>query len=207
MATMHAPGTGFGTGDAGSRRRATAIAAAVVAAAAAIGVPFALGSLDHDHARLAVSRPSGPSRSAGAAQGHAASDTVTTLGPQGDLPPLLAGGAPALRQGARVLVGDVTTGTLAHVRGSGWEVLVRWDDRPQALTMRGPVSLRDPSWVSSAGLLYTRVPTGTPGRFHVYAWSPQGGSVYTPPMMVADDLGTVCFDRAFTAFGNCHVPG
>src|SRR5206468_4921328 len=103
-------------------------------------------------------------------------NTVATLGPQGDLPPLLAPGRPALRGGARVLVGELTTGTLTLTPGRGWQVLVRWDGRRQALPMRGPVSLADPSWLSSAGLLYTRVPTSTPGRFHVYAWDPQGGS-------------------------------
>jgi hypothetical protein len=41
------------------------------------------------------------------------------------------------------------------------------------------------------------------GRFDVFAWDPQGGSAYTPPTLVAVDLGPVCFDQAFTAFGDC----
>ena len=207
MATTHAPGTGFGPGDAGNRhRRIVTIGATVVAACAAIGIPFAVGGGDHDHLRSSAPPPTAPSGST-THHSHGSSSSVATLGPHGDLPALLAAGQPTLRAGARVLIGDVTTGALAHAPGTGWQVVVRWDARRQALAMHGAVSLADPSWVSASGLLYTRVPTSVAGRFHVYAWLPQGGSAYTPPALVATDLGAICFDRTFTAFGNCHVAG
>jgi hypothetical protein len=60
------------------------------------------------------------------------------------------------------------------------------------------------SWVSARGDLYTRVVTSTPGRFRVYAWHPEGGSAYAPPMLAARYLGDVCFDSSFTAFGDCE---
>jgi hypothetical protein len=121
---------------------------------------------------------------------------------------LLAAGSglrTGLRDGARVLVGDITDGWIRRAPGSGWRVVVRWDGRWQALPTHGPVSLNADSWVSAAGFLYTRVPTGTPGRFRVYAWDPQGGSAYTPPTLVASRLGLVCFNRTFSAFGNCRT--
>ena len=71
------------------------------------------------------------------------------------------------------------------------------------MTTRGAIGLSDPSWVSQSGLLYTRVPTDTAGRFRVYAWDPQGGTAYTPPVLVATSLGRVCFNHSFTAFGDC----
>ena len=86
----------------------------------------------------------------------------------------------------------------------GWQVEVRWDGRTQPLVTTGRVSLRDgTSWVARSGLLYTRVPTATAGRFKVYAWQPEGGSVYTAPTLAAAPLGQVCFDDSFTDFGGC----
>jgi hypothetical protein len=126
----------------------------------------------------------------------------SALGDPGDLPPLLPSGRPELRDGQSVRVGDITEGTLRRT-AAGWRVLVQWDGRLRPLATRGRVALGDTSWVSASGLLYSRVPAGTPGRFHVYAWTPRGGSVYTPPVLVATALGRVCFDKTFTAFGDC----
>jgi hypothetical protein len=132
------------------------------------------------------------------------------MGPQGDLPPLLASTSSGLRiglqSGARVRIGDITEGRLRRTT-DGWRVVVRWDGRRQPLKLRGRVSLGRASWLSADGLLYTRVPTGRPGRFRVYAWDPQGGSAYTPPTLVAVSLGRVCFNSSFTAFGNCRASG
>jgi hypothetical protein len=184
------------------------VVAGVVLACVAIAVPFGAGVLDRDGVRRSPS-PVTPSATDAAHHpgGGTSSGLRATLGPRGDLPPLLARGRPGLTAGAQVRVGVITDGALRHIPGIGWQVVVRWDGRLQPLAMRGPVSLRAPSWVSASGLLYTRVSTGTPGRFHVYAWSPVGGSAYTPPALVAADLGPVCFNRSFTAFGNCHLAG
>jgi hypothetical protein len=181
---------------------------AVVLACAAIAVPFGLRSLDRDRAPAAASPAHhGAVSPAGKHSGQSDSKpgAQTGLGPQGDLPPLLGSGRPHLWDGARVRVGDVTDGTLRRTPGAGWQVVVRWDGRFQPLNTHGRVALGATSWVSRSGLLYTRVPTDTPGRFRVFAWGPQGGSAYTPPALVATSLGHVCFNHAFTAFGNCHA--
>jgi len=208
MATTHAPGTGIGPGDARKHGRRSAVIAAVVLAGAAIAVPFGARSLDRDGA-LSAAPPTSPSPTPATHRHHARDDA--TIGPRGDLPPLLpSGGAgvrAALREGARVRVGDITDGTLRRTPGAGWQVVVRWDGRLQPLPTHGPVGLGAASWVSASGLLYTRVPTGITGRFHVYAWDPHGGTAYTPPTLVARDLGRVCFDRTFTAFGDCRAAG
>ena len=49
--------------------------------------------------------------------------------------------------------------------------------------------------------------SATPDRFRVYSWDPRGGSAYTPPALVANPLGQVCFNRSFTAFGDCRSAG
>lgn len=209
MATTHAPGAGFGPGAA-RRHRRTAVIAGIVLACVTIAVPFGVRGLDDDDARASTGTPSAqvspvPHRHQGGATRPAAS-----LGPQGDLPPLLAsssvGTRTGLQAGARVRVGDITGGSLRRTP-AGWQVVVRWDGRLQPLTMRGPVSLGRGSWLSADGLLYTRVPAARPGHFRVYAWDPQGGSAYTPPSMVAVSLGQVCFNPSFTAFGNCRARG
>lgn len=208
MATTHAPGTGNAT--TGHVRR-TAVIAAVVLAAAAIAVPFAVHSLDRDGppARGATGTLTPPTASpATAAHTH---DAAATVGPRGDLPQLLASDRDRVRagvhDGARVRVGVVTEGTL-RTDADGWKVMVRWNGRLQALPTRGPVTPRDGvAWVSASGSLYTRVPMATPGRFRVFAWKPHGGSVYTPPSLVAEGLGQVCFNPSFTAYGTCHAAG
>ncbi|MGC4113019.1 MAG: hypothetical protein QM747_21900 [Nocardioides sp.] len=208
MATIHLPGTGWGAAD-GGRRRRLAVAAGVALVVAVIAIPFALRGLDHDHSattsttRVATgtsSPPTTPNRSQ-----HHQSTTDPALGSQADLPALLplAAAAP-LQDGQAVRVGDLTEGTLRHAPGEGWRVMVRWADRLQPLATRGPVSLGVGAWVAQSGMLYTRVPTGTPGRYDVYAWQPQNVSAYVAPTLVATSLGTVCFNTSFTAYGACR---
>lgn len=209
MATMHAPGAG--RNDLGGRGRwhlvqgRGAVIAAVVLAFVAIVLPFAVPALHDKDPASTVAHQSGshtatPQGSTPtAAQAHA----DTALGSRGDLPSLLPDRSPRLHTGQAVRLGEITTGTLGRTPTAGWQVMVRWDGRLQPLPTRGSVSLGSGSWVSRAGLLYSRVATGTPGRFRVYAWDPQGGSVYTPPTLVATALGDVCFNQAFTAFGGC----
>jgi hypothetical protein len=207
MATTHAPGAGFRPGDAHKHRRAAAIAG-VVLACGAIAVPFGVRGLDDDDAHASAAVPTTPATPA-LQPGHGrGTRTHAALGGQGDLPPLLAprGVRPSLQPGARVRIGDITNGTLRRTP-RGWQVVVRWDGRLQPLTLHGPVSLGHASWLSAGGLLYTRAPAARPGRFRVYAWDPQGGSAYTPPSLVAVSLGQVCFNRSFTAFGNCRASG
>jgi hypothetical protein len=210
MTTVHAPGTGLGGDGLGKRSRQAAVAAAVVLAFVAIVVPFVVHALqDRDPATSRTLQRTSPQTTPSSGRHHTSStdpSTDSALGARGDLPSLLPAGGMALSEGQPVRVGYITTGTLHHAATTGWQVLVRWDGRVQPLPTRGPVSVGTRSWVSQAGLLYSRVPTGTPGRFHVYAWSPIGGTAYTPPTLVATSLGDVCFDPAFTAFGGC-APG
>ena len=205
MATTHAPGAGFRPGDARRHRRA-ALVAGVVLACLAVGVPFGVRGLDDDDAHAATTARQAPSVRHHDHGGGAS--TAAALGRQGDLPPLLAsssvGVRAGLRSGYRVRIGDITDGTLRRTPG-GWQVVVLWAGRLQPLTLHGPVSLGPTSWLSADGLLYTRVPTARPGHFRVYAWDPQGGSAYTPPSLVAVSLGQVCFNRTFTAYGNCRA--
>lgn len=199
MAATHAPGTGIGPGNAGKHRWRAAVFAVTVLACAAVALPFAVrGTHATDVQAAPVSATQGP-------PGPAAHlvPTRSALGDPRQLPPLLPSGRPELRDGQAVRVGDITEGILRRT-GAGWQVLVQWGGRLRPLTTRGPVTLGDTSWVSASGLLYTRVPTGTTGRFHVYAWTPRGGSAYTPPLLTATALGRVCFDKAFTAFGDCR---
>jgi hypothetical protein len=214
MATTHAPGTGIAT-VARRHGRRTAVIAGVVLVGAAIVVPFGVRGLDRDGPPAAGATgtvpPPAPSPATAVQRTHQDGD-LAALGPKGDLPPLLAGDGDGVRagleDGARVRVGDITEGTVRRSRPDGWQVMVRWDGRLQPLPTRGPVTLRDGvAWVSSSGLLYTRLPTSTPGRFRVYAWEPHGGSAYTPPELVAEHLGRVCFNSSFTSFGTCHAAG
>lgn len=213
MATTHVPGTGIATGL--RKHGRTAVIAGVALAVAAIVVPFGVRGLDRDGPRetgAIASVPSPTPAPATAAQRTDHGGDVATVGPRGNLPPLLAadgdGVRAGLQDGARVRIGDITEGTLRRSHADGWQVMVRWDGRLQPLPTRGHVALGDGvSWVSASGLLYTRVPTSTPGQFRLYAWDPHGGSAYTPPSLVADSLGRVCFNPSFTAFGNCHAAG
>jgi hypothetical protein len=214
MATTHAPGTGIAT-VARKHGRRTAVIAGVVVAVAAIVVPLGVRGLDRNGtpATGATGSVHSPAPSPATAAQHSHQDAdVASVGPHGDLPPLLAadpeGVRAGLQDGARVRVGDITEGTVRRSRADGWQVMVRWDGRLQSLPTRGPVSLQDEvAWVSASGLLYSRVPMPTPGRFRVYAWEPHGGSAYTPPALVAERLGRVCFNSTFTAFGTCHAAG
>jgi hypothetical protein len=205
MATTHASGTGIGPGDAGRHGRRAAVIAGIVLACAAIVVPFGLHGVQRSGAHASTATPvtTGPSPAL-----HHPSVVDPASGSPADLPALLPSRSAGPRDGLRVRIGDVTDGTLRRTPPAGWQVVVRWDGRLQPLTTRGPVSLTDgTSWVARSGLLYTRVATATAGRFDVYAWVPEGGTAYTPPTLVADDLGRVCFDPSFTAFGDCPRPG
>jgi hypothetical protein len=221
MATTAASGAGFGRGGWWRGRRATVVV--VVLAFAAIVVPFALRDIGRGGAQESpasrATAPADPTRSDESTRSHhdAASVSDPALGARGDLPALLPARTvvgTSAGTGTIVRLGDVTDGVLRRTPDGQWRVLVRWDDRFQPVPTRGPVALdggpgahAPASWVSDEGLLYTRVALTLPGHFRVYRWEPAGGSAYTPPALVATDLGTVCFNRAFTAFGNCHVTG
>jgi hypothetical protein len=205
MATAHAPGT-IGPGDTGKHGRRAAVIAGVVLVCAAIAIPYGLHGVQRGGAPAAPATGS-PTSSPTPAAHHRTGDDPA-LGSQGDLPSLLPSRGDGLRDGLHLRIGDITGGTLRRTPATDWQVMVRWDGRLQPLVMRGPLTLADgTSWVSSSGLLYTRIATDTPGRFHVFAWDPQGGTAYTPPALVATDLGRVCFNRDFTAFGGCRTTG
>lgn len=210
MATIHAPGTGVGPRGGRHGRRA-AIVGAVALAFAAIVVPFGLRDVGRSGAQAApASHATAPPP---ATPTHDRSAIDARLGPRGDLPSLLpARTTPG--DGVRVRLGDVTDGILRRASAGTWQVLVRWDGRLQPVLTRGTVRLGGDSaarsfvsWVSDEGLLYTRVAMSRPGEFRVYAWEPRGGTAYTPPTLAAHDLGRVCFNHSFTAFGNCRTAG
>jgi hypothetical protein len=203
MATTHAPGTGIGPCDAGRHGPRATVIAGVVLVCAAIVVPFGLHGVDRDGAPAAAAAPVTTSPSP---DGRHVGAAVPPWGSPADLPALLPARSVGLRDGLRVRIGDVTDGTLRRTPGGGWQVVVRWDGHLQPLGVDGPVALSDgTTWVAGSGLLYTRVATETAGRFRVFAWDPEGGTAYTPPTLVASDLGAVCFNGAFTAFGDCRV--
>jgi hypothetical protein len=206
MATTDASahGTGTGVGPIGKHRRTT-IVAVVVLAFIAIVAPFAVRDLGGSGTEASPATHASPPPVAPVSHEHTATDP--SLGAQGSLPALLPSRS-KLTPGVRVRLGDVTDGVLRRTPGGAWQVLVRWNGRLQPVPTRGPVQLAAgaaSSWVADDGLLYTRVPTGTPGHFRVYAWDPRGGTAYTPPALVSSSLGQVCFNDSFTAFGNCHT--
>jgi hypothetical protein len=210
MAALHAPGTG--AEPAGGRHgRQVAIVAAIALVLAVVVASFGLRGLTGDDAQASPATqptPSPPWTPTRQDPGVRAG-----VGPRGDLPAL----PPAARSpsaGTRVRLGDITDGVLRRAPDRTWQVRVRWNGRLQPVATRGPVGLGGPStayvsasWVSADGLLYTRVPTARPDRFRVYAWEPRGGTAYTPPTLVATDLGSVCFTPTFTAFGDCRTDG
>jgi hypothetical protein len=115
-----------------------------------------------------------------------------------------------------VRVGDLTDGVLLSQEGGDsdtWRVYVRWGGRVQQLRTRGPVALGGGftrtgstaylSWMSADGRLYTRVGTSRPGRYRVYAWVPSGATAGTAPVLEAQDLGVVCFDKTRGTYGTC----
>jgi hypothetical protein len=125
------------------------------------------------------------------------------------------GWAPSLFR-SPVRIGDLTDGVLVSQEGGDsdtWRVYLRWGGGIQQLVTRGPVALGGGfsadggsaylSWMGPDGRLYTRLGTGRPGRDHVYAWQPAGGSAYTPPVLEAVDLGTVCLDETWQTYGTC----
>jgi hypothetical protein len=205
VATIQAPGTGVGP-HGGKRARRAAIIAAVVLAFAAIVAPFALRSLDR-HDASASTTPHATDPSVAPRAKHQDTTTDPALGPHGDLPALLPSRSGSM-DGTHVRLGDITSGVLRRTSDGGWQVLVRWNGKLQPVPTRGPVQLGGPpaqgsmSWIANHGLLYTRVAAGV-GRFHVYAWEPRNATAYTPPTLVATNLGRVCFNRSFTAYGTC----
>lgn len=207
MATVHVPGTGLGP-HGGKHGRRAPIIAAVVLACAAIVIPFALNVFRSSAPTPAATPVSAPSQVTAPAHRHPAVDP--DVGRRADLPALLP--RRSLTDGTRVRVGDLTLGVLRRTPAGGWQVLVRWNGKVQPVPTRGPVRLGGPSvqrstsWVSQEGLLYTRIRIGA-GQFRVYAWDPRGATAYTPPTLVATDLGRVCFNQTFTAFGDCRTAG
>jgi len=182
----------------------------VVLACAAIVIPFALHAFGRSSAPTRAATPvSAPSQVTAPAHGHPTADPE--VGRRGDLPALLPARS-RLTDGTRVRLGDLTSGVLRRTSAGGWQVLVRWNAKVQPVGTRGPVQLgdssvqRSTSWVSDEGLLYTRIRLGT-GQFRVYSWDPRGATAYTPPTLVATDLGRVCFNDSFTEFGDCRTAG
>jgi hypothetical protein len=209
VATVHVSGTGLGP-HGGKPRRRGPIIAAVILACAAIVIPFAVHTFDRSSAATPAATPvSAPSQVTTPA--HRLTVADPGVGQRGDLPALLPRRS-RLVDGARVRLGDVTSGVLRRTSVGGWQVLVRWNSKVQPAPTRGPVQLGGPSeqrstsWISEEGLPYTRIPLGA-GRFRVYAWDPRGATAYTPPTLVATDLGRVCFNHSFTAFGDCRTAG
>ncbi len=204
MAATHAPGPGVGPERRRHARQASVVAALAVAA---VVVPFGLHDLAH-RARDAATAPATASPPTSSARQRPAVDP--RLGSHGDLPALLPTRG-RLTDGTHVRLGDVTTGVLRRTPDGGWQVLVRWDGRLQPVVPHAPRRVGPGSsgptvatWVSRDGLLYTRVVTSRPGRFRVYEWEPRGGTAYSPPALIATPLGPVCFNHAFTAFGDCR---
>lgn len=150
----------------GHHHRRWAVVAGVVLAGLAIVLPFGIDGLDHDGAHASAGLPgSGASGGTTTAAQHAS-------GSQGVA-------HTTLRAGLQVRLGNVTTGTLRHTADHGWQVVVMWGGRHQALTMRGPVTLGASSWLDAAGRLHTQG----------YVWKPRGGSAYSVPTLVAVPAG------------------
>jgi hypothetical protein len=183
------------------------VIAGVVLVCAAIVIPFGLHGVQRSGAQASPATQPSPT-TIPQPTGHHETPADAALGSHGDLPPLLPTRSAGLHAGLRIRIGDITGGLLRRTPAYHWEIVVRWDGRLQPMIMGGRVSLTDgTSWVSRSGLLYTRVPTDTAGRFRVYAWDPQGGTAYTPPALVATGLGAVCFNPSFTAYGACRAAG
>jgi hypothetical protein len=184
----------------------------VALAFAAIVVPFGLRDVGKSGAQASpATHAAAPPRSAPAHQPPAVDAAV---GPRGHLPALLPARSTRLSDGLRVRLGVITDGVLRRTPGGTGQVWVRWNGRLQPVPTRGPVQLigattghPPSSWVSDQGLLYTRVALARPGRFRVFAWAPRGATAYTPPTLVAKNLGLACFNRSFTAFGDCGSAG
>jgi hypothetical protein len=150
----------------GHHHRRLAVVAGVVLAGLAIVLPFGISGLDHDGAHASSGLP-------GSGTGGGTTTTARhSSGSQGVA-------HTSLRPGLQVRVGNVTIGTLHHSTSHGWQVVVLWSGRRQALPLRGPVTLGASSWVDSAGRLHTRS----------YVWKPRGGSAYTVPTLVAVPSG------------------
>lgn len=125
-----------------------------------------------------------------------------------------AGPAPVL-QGTPVSIGELTDGVLVSQKGGGsdtWRVFVAWGGRISTLKARGPVALGGGfthgtaylSWLGADGRPYTRLGTSRPGHFRVWAWLPSAATAWTPPVLVAHSLGTVCLDDVRQTYGTCR---
>jgi hypothetical protein len=210
MATTQAPGTGFGPVRGRPGRQAMIVAAAALAVALAVaGITVLFGVWDVVDDGVQASPVPSPTHAGPSAPSPQHAGLRAGVGSPEDLPALLPAARTSLA-GTRVRLGDITYGVLRRTPHRTWEVRVWWNGRLQRVAMRGRVrpgasatAQAPASWVSGQGLLYTRVPTGSPHRFRVYAWDPRGGTAYTPPRLVATDLGPVCFNASFTAFGDC----
>jgi hypothetical protein len=97
--------------------------------------------------------------------------------------------------------------------GDAWLVYVDDDGRPVALPTDGPVPLGGGfthggdseflSWVANDGRIFTRVGTGRPGRYRVYAWDQVDAPSPSVPTLQARNLGIVCVDDLWGTYGTC----
>jgi len=125
-------------------------------------------------------------------------------------------GRPPVLERTPVSIGELTDGVLVSREGGGsdtWRVYVAWGGRISALATRGPVVLGAGrtargsraylSWLGADGRPYTRLDTARPRHFRVWAWLPSAATAWTPPVLVAHSLGTVCLDDLRQTYGTC----
>jgi hypothetical protein len=94
-----------------------------------------------------------------------------------------------------------------------WRLFTFAAGRVQQVETHGPLALGGGfthdgataylSWMSADGDLFTRLGTGTPGHYRVYAWEPDGAGPTGAPVLEARDLGMVCLDETLGTYGTC----
>ena len=94
-----------------------------------------------------------------------------------------------------------------------WRLFTFAAGRVQQVETHGPLALGGGfthdgataylSWMSADGDLFTRLGTGTPGHYRVYAWEPDGAGPTGAPVLEARDLGVVCLDETLGTYGTC----
>ena len=125
------------------------------------------------------------------------------------------GWGPSMRRSPVRLADGVEAVLLSQEGGDSdaWRLFTFTAGRVQQVETRGPVALgggftRDGataylSWMSAAGHLFTRLGTGAPGHYRVYAWEPDGAGPSGAPVLRARDLGVVCLDETLGTYGTC----